>query len=150
MPFSDENSSARIKLPWTGEYQITLTSPEDLDYFLSIEIPANLVVSPGMGASVVNGTINVYQTFHPDVFTRVRYLMQLEAGSILDVQLSSQALNGLAVALIGADDGQPYLRHEVKSSTIDNFVITVSQAYYLDVYSVSGESTAFSLAINVE
>jgi len=150
VPFSDQNSSARIKLPWTGEYQITLTSPEDLDYFLSIEIPANLVVSPGMGASFINGTINVYQTFHPDVFTRVRYLMQLQAGSILDVQLSSQALNGLAVALIGADDGQPYLRHEVKSTAIKKFVVPESQGYYLDVYSISGESGAFSLGIDVE
>jgi len=150
VPFSDENSSARIKLPWNGEYQITLTSPEDLDYFLSIEIPANLVVSPGLGASFINGTINVYQAFHPDVFTRVRYLMQLQAGSILDVQLSSQALNGLAVALIGADDGQPYLRHEVQSALIQGFVVPESQGYYLDVYSVSGESGVFSLAIEVE
>ena len=76
--------------------------------------------------------------------------MELQAGSILDVQLSSQAINGLALALIGADDGQPYLRYEVQSTSINNLAIPVSQGYYLDVYSVAGESAAFSLTIVVK
>jgi hypothetical protein len=150
VPFSDGARSVQVKLPWTGEYQITLTSPEDLDYFLSIEVPANLVVSPGMGASVVNGTINVHQAFHPDVFTRVRYLVQLQQGSVLNVSLGYTAVNNLTLALIGAEDGQPYLRHEVQSASISGFVVPESQAYYLDVYSISGESGAFSLSIAVE
>ena len=137
-------------MPWTGDYQITLTSPVDLDYFFSVEVPANLVVSPGMGAAVVDGYIDVLPAFHPDVPTRVRYLVRLQAGSTLDVQLSSLAINGLALAMIGADDGQPYLRHEVQSASINTFAIPVSQGYYLDVYSVSGESAAFSLTIDVK
>ena len=150
VPFSDEASSVQTKLPWTGDYQITLISPVDLDYFLSVEVPANLVVSPGMGAAVVDGFIDVLGTFHPDAFTRVRYLMQLQAGSILDVQLSTPAIDDLSLALIGAEDHQPYLRHEVQSGSIKGFVVTESQGYYLDVYSVSGESAAFSLIIEVE
>jgi len=150
VPFSDGATSVQLRLPWSGEYQITLTSPEDLDYFLSIEVPANIVVSPGMGASVVYGTINVHQRFHPDVFTRVRYLMQLQEGSELNVSLNSQSVNGLVLALIGAEDGQPYLRHEVQTASIDGFVVPDSQGYYLDVYSINGESGAFSLAIAVE
>ena len=150
VPFSDSASSIQTKLPWTGDYQITLSSPVDLEYFLSVEVPANLVVSPGLGASVVNGTINVLNAFHPDAFTRVRYLVGLQAGSLLNVQLSSSNLSGLSLALIGADDGQPFLRHEVQSHTIDNFSVPVSQGYYLDVYSVSGESGAFSLTVEVE
>ncbi len=150
VPFSDQASSVQTKLPWTGEYQITLTSPVDLEYFFSVEVPANLVVSPGMGASVVNGNIDVLDAFHPEVFTRVRYLMGLQAGSLLNVQLSSPNLSGLSLALIGADDGQPFLRHEVQSNVINDFSIPVSQGYYLDVYSVSGDSGAFSLTIRVE
>jgi len=150
VPFSDKATSVQVQLPWTGDYQITLTSAVDIDYFLSVEVPANLVVSPGMGAAVVDGYIDVLGAFHPDAFTRVRYLMELQAGSILDVQLSSQAINGLALALIGADDGQPYLRYEVQSTSINNLAIPVSQGYYLDVYSVSGESAAFSLTIDVK
>lgn len=150
VPFSDQTSSAQLKLPWTGDYQITLSSPEDLDYFLSVEVPANLVVSPGMGASVVTGTINVQQAFHPDVFTRVRYLMQLQAGSVLNAQINTFDSNDLALALIGAGDGQPYLRYEVQTSTISGFVVPESQGYYLDVYSISGNSVSYSVSITVE
>ena len=149
VPFSDEATSVQVKLPWSGEYQVTLASPADLDYLLTVEVPANVVVSPGLGPSVVNGTINVQQAFHPDVFTRVRYLMQLPEGSGLDVQLTTN-VTGLALALIGAEDGQPYLRHEVKNSSIEGFVVPETQAYYLDVYSVEGESGAFSLSIAVQ
>ena len=150
VPFSDKATSVQVQLPWTGDYQITLTSAVDIDYFLSVEVPANLVVSPGMGAAVVDGYIDVLSAFHPDSFTRVRYLLRLQASSILDVRLSSQAINGLALALIGADDGQPYLRYEVQSTSINNLAIPVSQGYYLDVYSVAGESAAFSLTIVVK
>lgn len=150
VPFSDKASSVQVNLPWTGDYQITLTSSVDQDYFFSVEVPANLVVSPGMGAAVVDGYIDVLGPFHPDSFTRVRYLLGLQAGSILNIQLSSPAINGLALALIGADDGQPYLRHEVQSASVEGFVVPESQGYYLDVYSVTGESAAFSLTIIVK
>ncbi|NQS92083.1 MAG: hypothetical protein HQ574_06695 [Chloroflexi bacterium] len=150
VPFSDEASSVQTKLPWTGDFQITLISPVDLDYFLSVEVPANLVVSPGMGSAIVDGYIDVLGTFHPEVFTRVRYLMQLQAGSILDVNVNSPAIDDLSLALIGAEDHQPYLRHEVQSGSIEGFIVTESQGYYLDVYSVSGESAAFSLIIKIE
>jgi len=149
VPFTDNASSVRVPLPQTGIYQITLTSPGDSHYFLSFEVPAVLPVSPGANPLLVEGYLDVLENFHPASFTRVRYLMQLQAGSVLNVRLGSPALQGLSLALIGADDGQPFLRHEVQSNAIDNFAILVSQAYYLDIYSMSGESTAFSLQVEV-
>lgn len=150
VPFSDNASSVRLPLPQTGVYQVTLTSPEDNRYFLSFEVPAVLPVSPGANPLWVEGYIDVLDAFHPAAFTRVRYLMQLQAGSVLNVSLDSPALDGLTLALLGADDGQPYLRHEVKSTGVENFAVPVSQAYYLDVYSISGESASFTLTIAVE
>jgi hypothetical protein len=150
VPFSDGASSVQIKLPRAGEYQVTLASPVDLDYFLSVEIPANLVVSPSLGAAVIDGYIDVLDAFHPDVPTRVRYLVGLQSGSTLDVKLSSPGIKGLSLALIGAEDGQPYLRYEVQSASISGLIVPESQGYYLDVYSVSGDAAAFSLTINVK
>jgi len=149
VPFSDQASSVRVPLPQTGIYQITLTSPGSSRYFLTFEVPAVLPVSPGASALLVDGYLDVLEDFHPDSFTHVRYQLQLQAGNLLNVRLSSPALEGLSLALIGADDGQPFLRHEVQSTAIDNFVVPVSQKYYLDVYSVSGVSAAFSLEIGV-
>lgn len=149
VPYSDQEYSVRIPLPQTAIYQITLTSPGNSRYFLSFEVPAVLPVSPGTNPLLVDGYLDVLDDFHPDSFTRVRYLMQLQAGSVLNVRLASSTLDGLSLALIGADDGQPFLRHEVQSTAIDNFSVPKSQGYYLDVYSLSGESAEFSLQVGV-
>ena len=149
VPYTDEVSSVRIPLPKTAIYQITLTSPGNSRYFLSFEVPAVLPVSPGTNPLQVEGYLDVLDDFHPASPTRVRYLMQLQAGSILNVRLASPALDGLSLALIGADDGQPFLRHEVQANSIDNFVVSESQGYYLDVYSLSGKSAEFSLQVGV-
>ncbi len=149
VPYTDEVSSVRIPLPQTAIYQITLTSPGNSRYFLSFEVPAVLPVSPGTNLLQVEGYLDVLDDFHPASPTRVRYLMQLQAGSVLNVRLASPALEGFALALIGADDGQPFLRHEVQSTFIDNFSVPKSQGYYLDVYSLSGKSAEFSLQVDV-
>jgi len=149
VPFSDVASSVRLPLAQTGIYRITLTSPGNSRYFLSYEVPAVLPVSPGASPLLVDGYLDVLDDFHPASLTHVRYLMQLQAGSVLNVRLSSPALDGLSLALIGADNGQPFLRHEVQSTTIDSFVVPESQGYYLDVYSLSGVSAEFSLQVGV-
>lgn len=147
--FSEEISSLTEVLPSTQTYRITLTSKTDNTYFLSVEIPAILSLTPGAGPVSVDGYVDVLQAFHPNAFTRVRYLLKLEAGTVLNVQLSSPGLENLTLALIGADDGVPYLRHVVKSDAINNFPVPVSQAYYLDVYDTGGVSTEYNLELEL-
>jgi hypothetical protein len=149
VPFSDQSSSVTIELPYSQDYQLTLRSPNDNVYFLTLEIPAEVYVGPGYSPRYVDGYLEVFQQFHPDVFTRIRYLIVLEEGTILNVQLSSPALEDLSLALTGAEDGQPYLRYEVKSDSIDDLEVTTTQGYYLDVYGVDGVSTGFRLRIAV-
>jgi hypothetical protein len=148
-PFSEGASSKSLQLPRSGVYQVTLTSPVDLDYFLSLEVPAIVNMAAGDNPKTVPGYLDVLDQFHPAAPTRVRYQIELEAGAKFDVQLSSPSLEGLSLALIGANDGQPYQRYEVQSSSINDFVVPVSQGYYLDVYSISGDSSDFSLQIEV-
>jgi len=147
VPFSDKSTSTTLELPRTQDYQLTLSSPTDKVFFLTLEIPADLSAAAGSGPHYVNGNLEVYQQFHPDVPTRVRYLLELEEGTYLNVELSSGALEDLTLALTGADDGQPYLRYEVRSTALNDFLVPVSQAYYLDIYSLSGESDGFTLEI---
>ena len=149
VPFSDQASSATLRLPSTQDYQITLASPTDNVYFLSVEIPADLTITAGGGPVSVNGYVDVLGAFYPDALTRVRYLLYLEEGTTLDVQLQSQDLDRLSLALSGKSDGVPYLRYVVKTSGIDRMPITVSQGYYLDVYDVSSQSAAYTLTIEV-
>ena len=118
-------------------------------YFLSVEIPADLTVTAGAGPLSVDGYVDVLTAFYPDAFTRVRYLIYLEEGTTLDVNLQSQDLDHLTLALSGKSDGVPYLRYVVKSSGIDRMPITVSQGYYLDVYDLSATSAEYTLVIEV-
>jgi hypothetical protein len=150
VPLSDLSSSINTILPGTQVYQITLASPTANVYFLSVEVPADLSVAAGQGPVTVDGHIEVLQDFHPSVFTWVRYLLDLEAGTVLNVDLQSEALEDLTLALTGKEDGVPYLRHVVKSEAIQDFQVMASQPYYLDVYSISGESADFSLVIEVD
>lgn len=149
VPFSDRASSATVRLPSTQVYQVTLTSPTDNVYFLSVEIPANLAITAGSGPVNVNGYVDVWGAFYPDALTRVRYLIYLEEGTTLNVQLKSASLENLTLALNGKSDGVPYLRYVVKTDGIFDMPIPVSQGYYLDVYNVSSQSAEYTLVIEV-
>jgi hypothetical protein len=150
LPLSEKSSYISVKLPKTQAYQITLISPTDNVYFLSVEVPAEIDVKAGDGPITVKGYVDVLQQYHPSVFTRVRYLIKLEQGTTLYVQLKSKAIEDLTLALTGKDDGQPYLRYVVKSNAINGFIAPVSQDYYLDVYSISGESADFTLEMDLQ
>lgn len=143
----EELSSISVTLPSTQTYQLTLNSETDSNYFLSVEIPAVLSVEAGANPLVLEGYLDVLQAFHPDVFTRLRYLVELEEGTVLNVQLTSPALEDLTLALTGVEDGVPYLRHVVKTDAITDFPVPATQGYYLDVYNVSGVSAAYNLEI---
>ncbi|MEJ2448156.1 MAG: hypothetical protein P8Y37_09505 [Anaerolineales bacterium] len=149
VPFSERSASAAFRLPSTQDYQITLTSPTDNVYFLSVEIPVDLTVTLGAGPVSVDGYVDVLGGFYPDALTRVRYLIYLEEGTTLNVQLKSAALDNLTLALTGKDDGVPYLRYVVKSAGINDLPIPVSQGYYLDVYDVSSQSAEYTLVVEV-
>ena len=146
---ADELPQLIAVLPSSQVYQITLFSPTDNVYFLTVEIPAVLDIDPGSGMITIDGYLDVFQAFHPDVFTRVRYQIYLDAWSVLSVQLRSPALETLTLALTGVDDGVPYLRHVVKTDGINDFQSPISQKYYLDVYDMSKASAEYSLEIEV-
>ena len=147
--FSEEITSFTGKLPATQTYRVTLTSKTDNSYFLSVEVPAVLALVPGGGGVSIKGYVDVLQAFHPGVFTRVRYLLELDAGQILNVQLDSPGLENLTLALFGVEDRVPYLRHVIKSDAISDFQVPVSQAYYLDVYNTGGISAEYELEIEL-
>jgi len=149
-PLAEKSSYISVKLPKTQAYQITLISPTENVYFLSVEVPAEIEVKAGDGPITVKGYVDVLQQYHPSVFTRVRYLIELEQGTTLNVLLKSDPAKNLNLALTGKDDGQPYLRYVVKSYAINGFITPVSQGYYLDVYSISGVSVDYTIVIDLQ
>lgn len=137
-------------LPKAQTYQITLTtSNPDTYYFLTIEVPANIFFETGAYSATIEGSIEVDTRFHPDVITRVRYLARASAGQTMTVKLTSSNLDDLSVGISGKQDGQVYLRYQVKNSG-GELVLPATQGYYLDVYSLSGKSTPFTLKLTIK
>ena len=137
------------RLPSTQNYLVTLsTTNPDTYYFLGIEVPANIFFDPGAYSDKIEGYINVDQVFHPDVLTRVRYLALALAEQKMTVKLSSPNLDALSLGIVGQADGKVYLNYEVKSRE-GEVVLPTTQGYYIDVYSVSGESTSYTLKVTI-
>jgi len=137
-------------LPKTQDYLITLTTQNpDTYYFLSVEIPANIHFQPGAYSATIDGFIDVDTSFHPDVMTRIRYLANAFAGQTMNVTLSSPDLSDLSLGIVGQQDGQVYIRYQVKNSG-GEVHLPSSQGYYLDVYSTGGKSTAFELEVVIK
>jgi hypothetical protein len=137
-------------LPQTQDYALTLTTTNpDTQYFLKVEIPANIHFEPGTYSTVVDGRIEILDT-HPSALidNHVTYLIYASAGQTLDVQLSSPHLDALSMGVYGQTDGQPYLRYQVKNSGYHG-VLPLTQGYYLKVFS-NGASTDFTLTITID
>jgi hypothetical protein len=136
-------------LPVAGSYALNVfTDNPDSYYFLTLEVPANVYFARGAYAKTMYGHIEVFEDWHPDVLTRVRYLADAFAGQRMIVTLNSNDLESLSLGIVGQTDGQTFARYQVKSSRFD-FELPSSQGYYIDVYSVDGESADFSVKIEI-
>ncbi len=146
----DHASSWLGRLPSNQEYLITLTTTNpDTYYFLTIEIPANIYFDKGAYSDTIEGYIDVDEIFHPDVLTRVRYMLYAFDGQTMTVELSSPNLDDLSMGISGKESEEVYVRYEVLNSG-GEFVLPATQHYYLDIYSVSGNSTAFTLKVTIK
>jgi hypothetical protein len=137
-------------LPRTQAYLVTLsTNNPDTDYFLSVEVPANIYFDRGAYSDIIEGYIDVHTHFHPDVLTRVRYLAYAFADQTMTVKLSSPNLDDLSVGVYGQADGKAYIRYQVKN---DGGVIELptTQGYYIDIYAVNGKSAEFTLKLTIK
>ena len=137
-------------LPATQNYLITLstTSPAT-DYFLSVEIPVNILFTQGKDSIAINGYIDVHKTLYPSLITRVSYLAYASAGQTMTINITSPYLNSLSLGIFGQADGQPYKRYEV-SGTSATMKLPATQGYYIKVYSTGGLSTDYTLDVTIQ
>lgn len=137
-------------IPASGEYRLRLeTGNPDTYYFLTLEIPANIFFDSGETSATISGHVEVFDAFHPEGPTRVRYLAYARAGQTMEVSLTSPNLEGLSMGIIGQSDGQAYARYHVKTTEFE-FELPSTQGYYIDVYALDGKSTDFTLRVEIE
>jgi hypothetical protein len=136
------------KLPQSEDYQITLSSQAaEAVYFLEVTVPAEVVLKAGSGPLTLEGNLEVDQRF-PEVLSRVRYRLDVGAGQTLVAKLSAPLADNLNMAIYGQQDGQPYLRYEVKNGGYEG-TLPVAQGYFLDVVAVGGKSSSYTLTLEL-
>jgi hypothetical protein len=137
-------------LPQTQTYLITVTTNNPgTVYFLNVEIPANVRFKTGAYSATVNGHIETFEnTPSISVNNHVTYLLYASAGQTMDIKLFSPNIDALSLGVYGQDDGQPYLRYEVKNEGYHG-VVPSTQGYYLKVFSFK-KSTDFTLEVTIE
>jgi hypothetical protein len=136
-------------LPTSQDYLITLSTNNPFTkYFFTIEIPMNIQFQPDSDSTSIDGYIDVDTTFHPDVMTRVRYLVSVSEGETMIIELDSPTIDNLSLGVIGQEDGQSYLSARVKNA-FGQVVSPFTQNYYIDVYAINGVSTDFTLQITI-
>jgi hypothetical protein len=136
-------------LPQTQTYLITVTTNNPgTVYFLNVEIPANVRFKTGAYSATVNGHIETFEnTPSISVNNHVTYLLYASAGQTMDIKLFSPNIDALSLGVYGQDDGQPYLRYEVKNEGYHG-VVPATQGYYLKVFSFK-KSTDFTLEVTI-
>ncbi|MBI9045570.1 MAG: hypothetical protein JEZ06_13860 [Anaerolineaceae bacterium] len=138
------------KISKTGAINFSVISPDtENEYFLTIEIPVDIEFQSGTGEKTIDGNIAVDEDFHPDVMTRVRYLLKANAGQTLTINLESPRQKYMTVGVTGQEDGQQYLAYHMENNG-GELDILVSQGYYIDIYSTEGISTEYILQIGLE
>lgn len=149
-------SSSQQKTDWTGtlpatqEYLITLsTSNPAANYFLNLEIPANIFFAEGTDSMTINGYLDIHQDRYPDIITHVGYLAYAAAGQTMTVNITSPNIDSLSLGIYGQSDGQPYKRYEVKG-TSGTLELPTTQGYYIKVYSTGGVSTDFTMEVSIK
>ena len=146
--FSEERLDWSGSLPFTQTYRISLaTSMQADDFFLSIEIPANVAYESGVQQRTIEGFIEVFKDRYPDLPTRVRYLvLAAPEHTLTGIHLASPQIGHLSIGVIGQEDGQPYKRFEVKGNDFTG-ELPLTQGYYVDVYSLGMISTDYTLTL---
>ena len=137
-------------LPTTQGYLITLSTDNPAEnYFVRFEIPADIHFIEGAYSIIIDGYIDVHKDRYPDLISHVGYLAYGTEGQIMTINITSPNIDSLSLGIYGQNDKQPYKHYQVKG-TSGTFELPATQGYYINIYSIDGVSTEFTLEVGVK
>lgn len=148
--YKDQITSWTGILPNQEAYEILLlTANPQTDFFLSVEIPANIYFNKGEYSTAFEGHIENYESSEKyDIFNHVTYYLYAAEGQIMDIQLFSPMIENLTLVVFGENDHQAPQTPRVKYTTY-HAKLPLTQGYYISVYN-NGPSTDFSMKISIK
>jgi hypothetical protein len=138
---SQKLSSWQSLLATTQDYLIQVYGGAGTENFtLNVIIPARITFDPGAISAQRSGST-------PGGLI-VSYILRANAGQKMKLQLAAPDGNAV-LAMYGFQDGQPYLRYVVESTTFD-MVLPASEDYIIQVYPRAGAMASYTLNIEVK
>ncbi len=134
-------SSWQMMLPITQDYIIKVLPGSSLEHFtLSVSTPARVNFDPGAVSAVRNGTTVGGLT--------VSYVLRANVNQNMALTLDAPG-NDAVLSVYGFQDGQPYLRYVVESTSF-NLMLPVTQDYIIQVVPYASSTADYSLEISIK
>ena len=134
-------SSWQGLIPSTQDYVIQVINRGDpTDFTLAITIPENIAIRSGSTSASLSSPIHVHETH--------TFRLKAEAGQTMRLKLSPNDKSVL-LAFYGYQDGQFYLKREAGQTSWKGEV-PATQDYIVQVISVSGANTDFTLDVSID
>lgn len=141
LPASQNSSSWQTMLTTTQDYLVQVHAGASTENFtLNLITPARVVFAPGATSAQRSGST-------PGGLI-VSYVLRANAGQKMKLQLDVPGSNAV-LSVYGYQDGQPYLRYVVESTTFE-MSLPATQDYIIQVYPRAGEVASYTLNIQVK
>jgi hypothetical protein len=138
---SEKSSSWQTMLTVTQDYLIQVAGGTSAGNFtLNVNTPARINFEPGAVSAQRSGST-------PGGWN-VSYVLRANAGQKMKLQLDAPAGNAV-LSMYGYQDGQPYLRYVVESTTFE-MNLPATQDYIIQVVPRAGEVANYTLNIEVK
>jgi hypothetical protein len=141
LPASQASTSWQTMLTTTQDYLVQLYGGASTENFtLNIIIPARVAFDPGAISAQRSGST-------PGGLI-VSYVVRASAGQKMKLQLGAPGGNAV-LGVYGYQDGQPYLRSAVESTTFD-MTLPATEDYIIQVIPRGGEVASYNLNVEIK
>jgi len=141
LPATQKWSNWQGILPATQDYYFKIFAGASAENFsLWVSIPSRIQFDPGAISATVSGkTVDGYIA---------SYVLAAQGGQTMNIVLTPNP-NAAALTVWGFNDGQPYMRAQMGSTTF-NMQLPSTQDYIIDVVPQAGQEVDFTMTIEIK
>ena len=142
LPATQGRANWQGTLPATQDYYFQVIAGASTENFsLWVSIPSRIQFEPGAISATVSGrTVDGYIE---------SYVVAAQGGQTMNIILVPNPSSAAALTVWGFNDGQPYIRAQLGSTTF-NMQLPSTQDYIIDVVPQAGQEVDFTMTVEIK
>ena len=142
LPATQGRANWQGTLPATQDYYFQVIGSASTENFsLWVSIPSRIQFEPGAISATVSGrTVDGYIE---------SYVVAAQGGQTMNIILVPNPSSAAALTVWGFNDGQPYIRAQLGSTTF-NMQLPSTQDYIIDVVPQAGQEVDFTMTVEIK